>query len=114
LSFCLNASKAQAGTICSVDPTAKQWLGTGQDPLEIIVKGDRCLFFVQANSKLYPGKRTAWLIEGKSGDLLAEFYAPISPNGPWGDNDRGLCSFGGHFPTFTCTWVEWRERADQM
>ena len=63
---------------------------------------------------MFEGKRTASLIDGKTGELLAEFYAPTS-GGAWKDSDRGLCSYrGGKFPTGECSWLEYMEKADQM
>jgi hypothetical protein len=63
---------------------------------------------------IYEGKRTAWLIDGKTGDLLSEFYAPTN-GGAWKDDDRGLCSYrGGKFPSGECTWEEYMDKADQM
>lgn len=92
---------------------AKSWPNVLRGQFETIVKGNRCLVFLQADA-IYQGKRTAWLIDGKNGDLLAEFYAPTNGEA-WKDDDRGLCSFrGGRFPTGECTWQEYMEKADQM
>jgi hypothetical protein len=82
--------------------------------VEAIEKGQRCLVFLQVDSKLFPGKRAAWLIEGKNGKLLAEFCAPTD-GGACKDTDRGLCSFRtGRFPTSECAWSEWMDKASQM
>ena len=72
------------------------------------------MVFLQANSRMFEGKRAAWLINGKTGELLAEFYAPTTGPG-WKDSDRGLCSYrGGKFPTSECAWSEYLDKADQM
>ena len=71
------------------------------------------MLFLQAPA-VFEGKRTAWLIDGKTGDLLSEFYAPTN-GGAWKDDDVGLCSYrGGKFPTKNCTWSEYMDKADQM
>ena len=63
---------------------------------------------------IYEGKRTAWLIDGETGELLSEFYAPTSGDA-WKDTDRGLSSYrGGQFPTGECSWREYMDKADQM
>jgi hypothetical protein len=86
---------------------AKEWSNVLRGNFEIIVKGSRCLVFLQAPA-IFEGKRTAWLIDGKTGGLLSEFYGPKS-------SDRGLCSYrGGKFPTAECTWEEYLDKADQM
>ena len=55
------------------------------------------LVFLQAPAA-FEGKRAAWLIDGKTGELLSEFYGPK-------DSDGGLCSYrGGKFPTAQSTW----------
>ena len=65
------------------------------------------MVFLQAPA-IFEGKRTAWLIDGKTGELLSEFYGPK-------DSDRGLCSYrGGKFPTAECTWSEYLDKANQM
>ena len=58
---------------------------------------------------IYEGKRGAWLIDGKTGDLLSEFYGPEN-------RDRGLCSYrDGKFPTKNdCTWSEYIDKANRM
>jgi len=101
----------QAQALASI---AKSWPNVLNGQFEIIVKGDRCLAFLQADSTMFQGKRAAWLVDGKTGDLLAEFYAPTT-GGPWKDSDRGLCSYrGGRFPTGDCTWEEYMDKTDQM
>jgi hypothetical protein len=93
---------------------AREWPNVLKGQFEIILKGKRCLVLLQANSTMFEGKRSAELIDGKSGDLLAEFYAPTN-GGAWKDSDRGLCSYrGGKFATAECTWEEWTDKADQM
>jgi len=52
--------------------------------LHVNLNGNRCLVFLQAPAVL-EGKRTAWLIDGKSGALLSEFYGPK-------DSDRGYAA----------------------
>jgi hypothetical protein len=92
----------QAQALASI---AREWPNVLRGNFEIILKGNRCLVFLQAPA-IYEGKRTAWLIDGKTGDLLSEFYAPTN-GGAWKDGDRGLCSYrGGKFPTAECTWNE--------
>jgi hypothetical protein len=52
-----------------------------------------------AASAVAESKRVAWLIDGKNGDLLAEFCAPRGASGNWEASDHGLCSYrGGKFP----------------
>jgi hypothetical protein len=94
----------QAQALASI---AKEWPNVLQGNFEIILKGYRCLVFLQAPAA-FEGKRTAWLIDGKTGQLLSEFYGPK-------ESDRGLCSYrGGKFPTAECTWDEYLDRANQM
>jgi hypothetical protein len=100
----------QAQALASI---ARNWSNVLKGQFEIILKGDRCLVFLQAPA-IFKGKRTAWLIDGKTGDLLAEFYAPTTGDA-WKDSDRGLCSYrGGYFPTGECTWEEFMDKADRM
>jgi|SRR3954467_8797735 hypothetical protein len=97
-------SACQAQALGSI---AKAWPNVLTGNFEIILKGNRCLVFLVAPS-IFEGKRTAWLIEGKNGALLSEFY------GPKGSNE-GLCSYrGGKFPTNQCTWDDYMDKADQM
>jgi hypothetical protein len=94
----------QAQALASI---AREWPNVLSGTFEIILKGDRCLVFLQAPA-VFEGKRTAWLIDGKTGALLSEFYGPK-------DSNRGLCSYrGGKFPTVECTWNEYLDKADQM
>ena len=98
----------------ALNSIAREWPGGLKGQFEIILKGKRCLVFLQADSPLFEGKRTASLIDGKTGELLAEFYAPTS-GGAWKDSDRGNCSYrGGRFPTGECSWQEYMEKTDQM
>jgi hypothetical protein len=64
---------------------------------------------LSAPSDAFPGKAATWLIEGETGDLLAEFYGPEG-------SGKGLCSYkGGKFPTKNdCTITEFFEKASQM
>ena len=102
----------QAQALTSI---ASQWSNVLRGQFEIIVKGKRCLVLLQAASAIHEDKRTAWLIDGKTGDLLAEFYAPVSASGVWEYGDRGLCSYrGGKFPTAQCTWADYVDNADRM
>ena len=85
----------QAQALASI---ARGWSNVLSGQFEIIVKGDRCLVFLQSSSTMFKGKRAAWLIDGKTGTLLSEFWAPSDGSG-WKDSDRGLCSYrGGKFP----------------
>jgi hypothetical protein len=100
----------QAQALASI---AREWSNVLKGQFEIILKGNRCLVFLQAPA-IFEGKRAAWLINGKTGELLAEFYAPTTGTG-WKDSDRGLCSYrGGKFPTSECSWSEYMDKADQM
>jgi hypothetical protein len=100
----------QAQALASI---AREWSNVLKGQFEIILKGNRCLVFLQAPA-IFEGKRTAWLIDGKNGELLAEYYAPTT-GAAWKDSDRGLCSYrGGKFPTAECTWNEYLDKADQM
>jgi hypothetical protein len=93
---------------------AREWSNVLKGQFEIILKGNRCLVFLQVNSRMFEGKRAAWLINGKTGELLAEFYAPTT-GAAWKDSDCGLCSYrGGKFQTGECTWEEYTHKADQM
>jgi len=65
---------------------ATEWPNVLQGDFEIILKGNRCLVFLQAPA-IFEGKRTAWLIDGKTGALLSEFYGPK-------DSNRGLRAGG--------------------
>lgn len=92
---------------------ARQWPNVLRGNFRIYLKDDRCLVFLQAPA-IFEGKRSAMLIDGKSGDLLSEFYAPTA-GAPWADTDRGLCSYrGGKFPTSECSWSEYLDKASQM
>jgi hypothetical protein len=94
----------QAQALASI---GREWSNVLRGNFEITLKGNRCLVFLQAPA-VFEGKRTAWLIDGKSGALLSEFYGPK-------DSDRGLCSYrGGKFPTEECTWNEYLDKANQM
>ena len=74
---------------------------------EIILRGHRCLVLLQA-AAVFEDKRTARLLDGKTGVLLSEFYGPK-------DSNRGLCTYsGGKFPAADCTWKEYLEKANQM
>src|ERR671937_3314414 len=90
----------QAQALASI---ASEWPNVLRGTFEIILKGDRCLVFLQADA-IFKGKRTAWLIEGKNGELLSEFYGPTQ-GGAFSAGDSGHCSYrGGKFPTGACTW----------
>jgi len=92
---------------------AKKWPKVLKGQFEITLKGNRCLVFLQAPGVI-EGKRTAWLVDGTNGEVLAEFTAPTTGDG-WKDSDRGLCSYrGGKFKTGECTWGEYLDNADQM
>ena len=93
----------QAQALTSI---AKAWPNVMSGNFEIILKANRCLVFLQAPA-IYEGKRGAWLIDGKTGDLLSEFYGPEN-------RDRGLCSYrDGKFPTKNdCTWSEYIDKAN--
>src|SRR5438046_2049700 len=91
-----DASDCQAAALTSI---AKNYRNVLRGQFEIILKDNRCLLFLQAPA-IYEGKYTAWLIDGITGDLLAEFYAPKAPGRAWSDKDKGLCTFrSGKFPT---------------
>jgi hypothetical protein len=118
LLWCASPAQAQMSARCYLFPSGPNMqveaTATEQD-FEIMVRGNRCLIFVIVDSPMFPGKRSAWLIEGKTGDLLAEFYAPTNHGRPWELTDRGLCQFrGGRFKTTQCAWAEWKVLADQM
>jgi hypothetical protein len=98
----------------ALNSIAREWPNFLKGKFEVILKGKRCLVLLQANSTMFEGKRSAELIDGKTGDLLAEFYGPTS-GGAWKDSDRGLCSYrGGKFPTNECTWDEYLVKANRM
>ena len=95
----------QAQALASI---AREWPNVLHGTFEIILKGNRCLMLLQAPAVFVEGKRTAWLIDGRTGVLLSEFYGPK-------DSDRGLCSYrSGKFPTAECTWNEYLDKANQM
>lgn len=83
---------------------------------DIVVREGRCLLFIrQAYSPINPSKRAGWLIDGRDGDILAEFWGSSKDGQPWEPNDIGLCSFrGGRFKTSQCPWSEWQAKAAQM
>jgi hypothetical protein len=63
----------------------------------ILAKDRRCFVFLQAPSAMFPGKRAAWLIDGKTGEMLSEFYAPAGDG--WTRDSRGICTYrGGALP----------------
>jgi hypothetical protein len=95
----------QAQALASI---ARQWPNVVQGYFEIIIKGNRCLVFLETPG-VFAGKRVARLIDGKTGDLLSEF------DGPKDTRERGLCRYrGGKFPTGECTWDEYLAKAEQM
>lgn len=94
----------QAQALASI---AREWPNVLHGTFEIILKGNRCLVLLQAPA-VFEDKRTARLIDGKTGTLLSEFYGPK-------DSNRGLCTYrSGKFPTAECTWIEYLEKANQM
>ena len=94
----------QAQALASI---AREWPNVFQGHFEIMLKGNRCLIFLQAPA-VFEGKRTAFLIDGKTGALLSEFYGPQN-------SDRGQCSYrGGKFPTSQCSWDEYLDKVNQM
>jgi hypothetical protein len=94
----------QAQALTSI---ARAWPNVLHGTFEIILKGNRCLVLLQAPS-VFEDKRTARLLDGKTGVLLSEFYAPK-------DSNRGLCTYrGGKFPSAECTWDEYLKNANQM
>ena len=94
----------QAQALASI---AREWPNVLHGTFEIILRGHRCLVLLQA-AAVFEDKRTARLLDGKTGVLLSEFYGPK-------DSDRGLCSYrSGKFPTAECTWNEYLDKANQM
>jgi hypothetical protein len=94
----------QAQALASI---AREWPTVLHGTFEIILRGHRCLVLLQA-AAVFEDKRTARLLDGKTGVLLSEFYGPK-------DSDRGLCSYrSGKFPTAECTWNEYLDKANQM
>jgi hypothetical protein len=94
----------QAQALSSI---ARAWPNILHGTFEIILKGDRCLVLLQAPAA-FEDKRTARLLDGRTGELLAEFYAPK-------DSNRGLCTYrNGKFPSAECTWDEYLKNANQM
>lgn len=83
---------------------------------EIVVRDGRCRIFIrQTVSPINPDKRAGWLIDGRDGDILAEFWGSSKNGQPWEPGDIGLCSFrGGRFKTSQCPWSEWQAKAAQM
>ena len=94
----------QAQALASI---AREWPTVLHGTFEIILRGHRCLVLLQA-AAVFEDKRTARLLDGKTGVLLSEFYGPK-------DSNRGLCTYsGGKFPAADCTWKEYLEKANQM
>ena len=94
----------QAQALASI---AREWPKVLHGTFEVILKGDRCLVLLQAPA-VFEDKRTARLLDGKTGVLLSEFYAPKGSN-------RGLCTYrSGKFPSAECTWDEYLKNANQM
>ena len=94
----------QAQALASI---AREWPTVLHGTFEIILRGHRCLVLLQA-AAVFEDKRTARLLDGKTGVLLSEFYGPK-------DSNRGLCTYsGGKFPPADCTWKEYLEKANQM
>jgi hypothetical protein len=87
---------------------AREWSNVFSGTFDIFLKNNRCLVLLQAPAA-FEGKHTIWLIDGRTGDLLSEFYGPKG-------SDRGLCSYrGGKFKTNPdCTLDEYFEKANQM
>ena len=87
----------QAQALASI---AREWPTVLHGTFEIILRGHRCLVLLQA-AAVFEDKRTARLLDGKTGVLLSEFYGPK-------DSNRGLCTYsGGKFPPAECTWKEY-------
>jgi hypothetical protein len=100
-------TKEQACQAQALTSIIKGWPNVFIGTFETFLEGNRCLLILAAPSA-FKGKRTIWLIEGKNGDLLAEFYGPE-------DSDRGLCSYrGGKFKTGECSFDEYNANASQM
>lgn len=86
------------------------------EKFDIVVRNGRCLMFIRQDySPINPDKRAGWLIDGKDGDILAEFWGNSNNGQPWQPGDIGLCTFrGGRFKTSQCPWSEWQAKAAQM
>ena len=94
----------QAQALASI---AREWPNVLHGTFEIILKGNRCLVLLQTPA-VFEDKRTARLLDGRTGVLLSEFYAPK-------DSNRGLCTYrGGKFPSAECTWDEDLKNANQI
>lgn len=112
-------AQAQMNARCALFPSGPniqvEATSTEQN-FDIVVRGGRCLMFIrQVESPMFPGKRAGWLIDGKDGDILAEFWGKANNGQPWEPTDIGLCSFrGGRFKTAMCSWSEWMARSAQM
>jgi len=112
-------AQAQMTARCALFPSGNnmQVEATSTEPnFDIVVRDGRCLMFIrQVESPMFPGKRAGWLIDGKDGDILAEFWGRSNNGQPWQPNDIGLCSFrGGRFKTEMCPWSVWMARSAQM
>ena len=85
---------------------------------DIVVRDGRCLLFIRqrAEASFTPGKRAAWFIDGKDGDILAEFWGPANGGRPFEPGDVGLCSFRGGIPfkTEMCPWSVWIARSARL
>ena len=71
----------QAQALASI---AREWPTVLHGTFEIILRGHRCLVLLQA-AAVFEDKRTARLLDGKTGVLMSEFYGPK-------DSNRGLCT----------------------
>jgi hypothetical protein len=97
IAFISNANAGQQRTpeqACqaqALGSIAHSWPNIMQGQFQIVVKDHRCLVFLQAPA-IFEGKRAAWLIDGKAGDMIAGFYAPVNPAGAWQDSDPGNCT----------------------
>ncbi len=111
-------AQAQMEMRCKVLPAGPdieiRAISTEHD-FDIVVRGGRCMFFVRQKpeTSFTPGKRAAWFIDGRDGDILAEFWGPANNGRPFEPNDIGLCSFRGGIPfkTEMCPWSVWMARS---
>ena len=91
----------QAQALASI---ARGWPNVLRGYFEI-TESDRCLVLLSERAS-FEVKRTSWLIDGKTGELLSEYH---------GYYDRGICSYrGGKYPTGECTWNEYLDKNSQM
>lgn len=113
-----NAQMAARCYLFPSGPNVQVEASSTESDFDIVVRNGRCMFFIRQKpeTSFTPGKRAAWFIDGKDGDILAEFWGPANGGRPFEPDDVGLCSFRGGIPfkTDQCKWSTWLARSARL